>query len=371
VNTRLGVFLVGGIGGGFDSQGVPAITALTRALARKFHVSVYSLLRPDPEFRPDGYTICAPPPWLSGPARKLRWPWLAAKFADEHRRAPFAALLSFWGYPMGLFVVSLGKLVGLPTVITILGAEAAAVPSIGYGFLRRPVTRRLVLEACTRASAVVVLSSEQRDTLRRHGLRREVEVIPFGVDPAMFRQRPKRLLSPLKLLNVANLTPVKDQATLLRAFALIRRNLDAKLRLVGPDHMGGRLQRLATALGVQDDVQFVGPVRHDAIASHYDWADVFVLTSLSEGQNVALVEAAMSGVLLVSTQVGCIKDLGDGAAVVVRKEDPSDIATQILAVASDRAQWERKVAAARSWAESHDFRWTVERMTRVLAQARA
>lgn len=370
MSRRIAIFLVGGIGRGIALQGVPAITAVTGALARDFRVSVYSLSSPDPAFRPDGYALHAPPAWLSGAAGKLRWSSLASQFLAEHRKDPYRVLFSFWGYPMGLFVVGLAKLVGKPSVITILGGETASLPSIGYGALRRPVTRRLVLATCARASAVVVLSSEQRETLRRHGLRREVEVIPFGVDRAMFKPQPKPLAPPLKILNVANLTAVKDQATLLRAFALLRRGMDARLRFVGPDHLNGALQRLAGELGLRDDVEFVGPVPYPDVPAHYRWADVFVLTSLAEGQCVALAEAAMSGVLLVGTRVGCVDDLGEGV-VVVRTGDPADVAAKLRAIASDREQWERKVASARAWAESRDLGWTVERLRGVIERAGA
>jgi glycosyltransferase involved in cell wall biosynthesis len=270
---------------------------------------------------------------------------------------------------MGLFVVALAKLVRRPSVITVLGAEAASVPSIGYGFLRQPTTRRLVLQTCAHASAVVVLSSGQRETLWRHGLRRGVDVIPFGVDRATFKPQRKPRLPPLKLLNVANLTEVKDQATLLRAFALLRRDVDVRLRFVGPDHMNGALQRLAHELGLQEHVEFVGPVPYPEVPSHYRWADIFIMTSLSEGQCVALTEAAMSGVLLVSTPVGCITDLGESGAVIVRMRDPADLALKVRAIVADREQWDRKVASARAWAESHDLRWTVERLTAVIERA--
>ena len=369
VSRRIAIFLVGGIGRGIALQGVPAITALTEALGREFDVSVYSLHAPDPAFRPSGYTIHSPPSRLSGPLKKLRWLYLASRFIAEHRRQPYRVLFSFWGYPMGSFVVALAAVVRRPSVIAVLGAEAASVPSIAFGFLRHPTTRRLVLETCARASTVVVLSSDQRDTLRRHGLRRDMEVIPFGVDREMFTPKAKPLLPPLKILNVANLTAVKDQATLLRAFALLRRDIHARLRIVGPDHLNGALQRLAGELGLQEEVEFVGPVPYPEMPSHYDWADVFVLTSLSEGQCVGLAEAAMSGVLLVSTSVGCIPDVGDDGAVVVRMGDPADIAEKIRAIVSDREQWTKKVASARAWAENHDFLWTVARLSTVIETA--
>jgi glycosyltransferase involved in cell wall biosynthesis len=363
---RLAIFLVGGVGVGIASQGIPAIAALTNALALRFRVTVYTLLPPDPGFRPTTYAIRTPPPCLSGAAGKLRWPYLAAQFFGEHRKEAYGALLSFWAYPMGPFVVALAKSTSSASVLTVLGGEAASVPSIRYGVLRRPVSRRLLLSTCDRASALIVLSTEQRDALRLHGLRREVDVIPFGADPRMFTAQPKALVPPLKILHVANLTEVKDQGTLLRGFALLRRDIAARLRLVGPDYMNGRLQRLARELDVEHDVEFVGPVVHTALPAHYSWADMFVLTSLSEGASVALAEAAMSGVLLVSTRVGSVPDLGEAGAVIVRTGDPVDLAEKIRAIASDRDSWARKVARAREWAEHRDLPWTVDRLTSVL-----
>jgi len=120
---------------------------------------------------------------------------------------------------------------------------------------------------------------------------------------------------------------------------------------------------------VEEHVEFVGPVPYVAIPAQYRWADMFVLTSLSESQNSALTEAAMSGVLQVSTPVGHVNDFGEAAAVVVRMSDPVDLAARIRAIVDDRAEWERKVAHAQAWAVSHDLRWTIERFTAVVNRA--
>ncbi len=370
MKKRVAVFLVGGVGMGTALSGVPSVTAVLGGLADEFRITAYSLMAPDPRFRPEGYSLFSPPRWLAGRGvQKLRWAWLASKFIAEHRREPYEVLFSFWGYPMGLYSVSLAKLVRRPSVVSILGAETASVPAIGYGYLRRPVSRRLVLATCQGASAVVVLSGQQRDTLQRYGFRGRVDVIPFGVDSEMFTPRWTHPSSPLRILHVANLTEVKDPATLIRGFALLRRDLDARLRIVGLDRMNGRVQRLAEDLGVQNDIEFVGPVAYATMPGYYQWADMFVLTSLYEAQNCSLAEAAMSGVLLVSTPVGCIPDLGEGAAVVVRTGDPADLAAKIQGIVRDPAQWQEKVALARAWAESHDVRWTVGRLCGVIERA--
>ena len=358
------MFLVGGLGGGLAQDSIPVLSAITRGLADRFDTSVYSLIAPGAGFLPENYTMHSPPESLGhGPTKKLRWSWLATRFLREHQRRRYEALFSFWGYPMGLFVVALAKLVQRPSVISLLGAETASVPSIGYGQMRRPLSRRLVIETCSHASIVTVLSGQQRANLLRNGLRRDdVRVIPFGVDGTLFPRKRTEHRPPLKILHVANLTEVKDQTTLIRGFGLLRRELAAKLRLVGPDHMHGKLQQMVSELGLREDVEFLGALPYALIPAQYAWADMFVLTSLSEGQCVALAEAAMSGVLQVSTPVGWVLDQGDAAAVIVRPGDPRDLAAKIKGIAGDHAEWDRKVSRAHAWAEGHDLRWTVQQL---------
>jgi glycosyltransferase involved in cell wall biosynthesis len=165
---------------------------------------------------------------------------------------------------------------------------------------------------------------------------------------------------------VANLTPVKDQTTLVKAFAILRRDGLAKLRFVGPDFLHGQIHRLVADLGLADDVEFVGAVPHAQVAEHYRWADMFVLTSLSEGQNGALTEAITCGVLPVSTWTGLATDLGPEAAVIVKTSDPADVAQKIRAIAADPVAWESKAHKARAWAEAHDLTWTVAELGRVI-----
>jgi glycosyltransferase involved in cell wall biosynthesis len=369
MRKRIATFLVGGLGGGIEGQGFPAIKNITEGLASTFDVSAHMLRPALATFRPAGYAFRSPPDWLDGRARKLRWPFLAADFLRQHRQRPFSALLSFWGYPMGTFTVALAALVGKPSVVVLMGAETASVPSIGYGYLGRPVMRRVILKTCAHASVVITVSDHQRQILREEGLRRDdVRVIPLGSDGSLFTFRPRSAAAgaPVRLLHVANLTQVKDQDTLIRGFALLRQNVDARLRIIGPDHLDGQLHRLAAELGVASHVEFLGGLPHSALPAHFDWADIFVLTSLSESQNNALTEAAMTGVLQVSTPVGTVRDLGDDIAVVIRPRDPVDLAAKIQAILSQPSLWRQKVMRARSWAERHDLNWTVNELTRVL-----
>jgi glycosyltransferase involved in cell wall biosynthesis len=365
---RLAIFSPGGIGSGAFSQGQPAIASLVGALAARFELTFYSLAAVDPGFTADGYRLRAPP-GTAGRARLrgARWAELARRFALDHRAARYDRLLALWGYPMGAFVVALSRLWRLPAAVVLLGGETADVPAIGYGQLGRPIAGRLVRETCRRADALVAVSRYQLDRLAARGLSRsDAQVVPIGAEAELFPFEVKRRGPPLKLLHVGNLTAVKDQATLLRAFARLRSEVDARLRIVGEGEARGALEALIQELGLSASVELTGAVPFRTVPDHYRWADMFVLTSLSEGQNRSLTEAAMCGVLQVSTPVGHIADLGDAVAVVARAGDPANIAARIAAVARDADGWERRVRAARAWAERHDLGWTVDRLTEIL-----
>ncbi|HEY8924873.1 MAG TPA: glycosyltransferase [Polyangia bacterium] len=368
---RLAIFALGGIGVGVFSQGLPTIGKIVERLGGELDITFYSLDSTDPAFRPVGYLIRSPPRWVSRlPIPWIRWFALLLLFLGDHLRRPHQVLMSLWGYPMGTFVVALARLVRRPSVVLILGAELANLPAIEYGALRRPWSRRLVSWTCRKAARLVVISEQQRELLRENGVARaDVEVIPWGVDPAQFPFVEKAPGVPLKIVHVANLTEVKDQATLVQAFALVRERLPAKLRIVGPDFMNGRIHALVTDLGLTADVEFVGAVPFARVVEHYRWADLFLLTSLSEGQNGAVTEAVACGVLAVGTPVGLIHDLGDEAAVIVTPGDPDDIAAKVVAVVADRDRWAAKVARAHEWSQAHTFDWTIAALARVMRDA--
>jgi glycosyltransferase involved in cell wall biosynthesis len=341
---------------------------MVERLAERFDLTFYSLASVDPGYQPKGFRLRAALPRSADREwRGRRWGALIGRFVADHARRPYDVTLSLWGYPVGTAAVAISALARRPSAVMLLGAETASVPQIDYGQMRRSLSRRLVLLTCARADALIAVSQQQLGALAQHGLhRRESHLIPIGAEKELFPFEPKTPDGTLKILHVANLTLVKDQATLVRAFALVSKELDARLRIVGSDFLEGAIHNLVRDLGLADRVELVGPVPFGSMPAHYRWSDIAMLTSLSEGQSRFLTEAAMSGVLVVSTPAGHISELGEAAAVVINPGEPQDAAKKIVAAARDRTGWEARVANARAWASAHDMAWTVERVTDVL-----
>jgi glycosyltransferase involved in cell wall biosynthesis len=106
---------------------------------------------------------------------------------------------------------------------------------------------------------------------------------------------------PPVILGVGRLTPQKDFPTLLRAFALVRRQRPARLVIVGEGRTEAKeaLLRLAIELGCPDDVSLPG-FTHNPFCFMAN-ASVFVLSSLHEGLPGVLIQALACGVPVVST----------------------------------------------------------------------
>lgn len=133
------------------------------------------------------------------------------------------------------------------------------------------------------------------------------------IEEHLVEKRQQRRDGPLNILTVARLVPVKGIEYLIEAVALLQEEkIPVFLKIVGPQDNPiyfNKLTRLARERGVNNQVIFVGRIRHgDELFSLYREADVFVLPSISEGTPKVLPEAMAKGLPIVATKVGGIPD---------------------------------------------------------------
>ena len=154
----------------------------------------------------------------------------------------------------------------------------------------------------------------------------DTHTIPLGVDPQKFSFGTPKPGPPFKFLHVANLTEVKDQATLIRAFDLIRKEIDSHLTVVGPDYLNGQLQKLVAALGLTNHVTFTGPIPNIELPSSYRDAHFLLHSSLYESEAVVVLEAMSCGVAVCGTAVGILADLHEKCCLAARPRDYQGLA---------------------------------------------
>jgi len=157
---------------------------------------------------------------------------------------------------------------------------------------------------------------------------------------------------------VGRLQDVKDQASLLAAFALLVTNAPAgrarlRLAVVGDGPLRDKLAQQARDLGVADLVWFPG-ARND-IPELMRSFDLFALSSIAEGTPVTLLEAMACGLPVVATAVGGIPEVvQDGVnGALVPASDAQALANALAVYAADPARVGAHGAAARLNIERH------------------
>lgn len=126
--------------------------------------------------------------------------------------------------------------------------------------------------------------------------------------------------------NVGRLHPDKDQATLLRGFALARPSLpeNSQLVIMGKGRLEQDLKELARELDIGSQVLFLGQVA-DA-RRYYKAFDVFALSSDNEPFGMVLLEAMVAGVPLLATSGGGAKEVVEGVGVLFPLGDDQHLA---------------------------------------------
>jgi glycosyltransferase involved in cell wall biosynthesis len=355
--------------GGLDRSGrehvIPALVSLLDRLAGRHDVVAF-VLRYHQE--PCRYELRgAVVRDLGRPEGILRQVRALTEAVREEGR--FDIIHGYWAVPAGLAAATVGKRLSIPSVVTFDSGEFVAFPDLGYG-LQRTVRMRLAVRATAAlAGATTVCSQYQAALARRHGT--EPHVIPFGVDSQRFNRLDtawRHNAGPRRLLHVASLNPVKDQTTLLRAFAqVLELGVDVTLDIVGEDTTAGRMTQMALQAGAADRVTFHGYLPGDQLAELYKRSHLFVLSSRHEAAGVVLLEAAACGLPIVGTSVGYIADWAPERATAVPLADPDALARAIVDLLGDRDRRERQAASAAQWASLHDVDWTARRLDELYA----
>jgi len=227
-----------------------------------------------------------------------------------------------------------------PVLITEQVSSRDAYPSES---LKDRLMRSLIARFYPQADQVFPSSEGVKEGLTRFGVDRDQMQVVYNpvslseIDQAASAAPPDANTGSIPtIITVGRLAYQKDHHTLLRAFALARSRLDARLVLVGQGPLRDELTALARELGISDRVIFAGWQQNP-----FAWmanADLFVLSSRFEGFGNVIIEAMACGLPVVSTDCpsgpGEILAGGD-AGILVPVGDAQALADAMCAVLGD------------------------------------
>jgi alpha-1,3-rhamnosyl/mannosyltransferase len=273
-------------------------------------------------------------------------------------------------------------LVTRPTVVTVHDLIQLFYPPRHRPQMARLYLRLMIGSALRRARRVITVSrSSRRDLINLFAADpQRLMVVANGVDPSI-AQRPSEdqlenlrahygLRSPL-ILVVANDKPHKNLDMVLRAYHLAVRQhrVPGQLVFLGGADEGCRLAVRAERLGLGDRVRFLGRVPRAHLYALYHVSAVLLHVSLYEGFGLPVLEAMCAGLPVITSNLGAMRELGDGTARLVNPLEVDEVAEAIERVLVDDPLRRRMIESGRKRAESLGWDRMVEETVAVYRMA--
>jgi glycosyltransferase involved in cell wall biosynthesis len=227
---------------------------------------------------------------------------------------------------------------------------------------KRIFANRLLLEQRDRVVGVgqsvrqALIDNEGFPSHRVQVIYNGVDIAPLlqaGCQRAMVRSELGVGKDDVVIMQVARLDPLKDHATAIRALGrVVQQGIAAQLVLVGEGPEEPKIRELVQQQQLEGHVRFLG-LRTD-IPRLLSAADLFWLTSVSEGIPLTLIEAMAVGLPIVSTRVGGVQEvIEDGkTGLLAPRGDDTTLAEKVLHLASSpllrqqMGEWGRERAQA-------------------------
>lgn len=207
--------------------------------------------------------------------------------------------------------------------------------------------------AQSKLDACIVSTAETADELAAAGFpERSTYFVPNGYDPRIFSPNPEPRAEPdpLRVLVVSRLTAEKDPLTAARAVAALGASLPVELMVAGEGPLSAEMETLTAGSGAS--LRLLGHLPQKELGDVYRSADVFVLTSLHEGSNQAVVEAMASGLPVIATDVPGLRDSVGETGLLIPRGDHAALCDALGRISTDRqlrhALREASLARARS-----------------------
>ena len=275
---------------------------------------------------------------------------LASRMAEVARMRKLQVLHVHYAIPFtpaAMLARQIAHELDLKVVTTLHGTD---VTLVGQNPIFAPITQVSIRNS----DAVTAVSHWLRDETRRaFGCERDIDVIYNFIDPLRYVGRKAPCVPPLAcpeqvtLTHISNFRPVKRIGDVMEVFARVRRQMRARLLLVGEGPDTSLAIRMANELGVAEDVVFVGVV--DAVEPVLACSDLLLLPSESESFGLVALEAMAAGVPVIGADAGGLREVvvAGETGYLAPVGDVAAMADHAIGLLHDPARRQRMGAAAR------------------------
>lgn len=198
--------------------------------------------------------------------------------------------------------------IDIPVVTTLHGTD---ITLVGKDASYEPV----VTFSINQSDAITAVSADlKKDTYEHFNVTRDIHVIPNFIDLERFKKQKKehfrKAICPdgeSLLVHTSNFRKVKRVDDVIRIFNNVRKEIPAKLLLVGDGPERNNIEALCREIGTCDDVRFLGKL--EAVEEVLSVADLFLMPSEKESFGLAALEAMACEIPVISTNAGGLPEL--------------------------------------------------------------
>ncbi|HJQ66160.1 MAG TPA: glycosyltransferase family 1 protein [Gemmatimonadales bacterium] len=262
-----------------------------------------------------------------------------------------------------------------PVVITVHDLMPVIVLRSPTGGVAESLRNRLLrrtLKALRQADSYLVGTEWlKRELATWLGDDRKIHVVPFGVDRAFFREAPggrergrrdwRIPEDAFVVLHVGSTVDRKNVPLVIQTVARLRMEVGVDVYLL---QVGGRLtgEQEATIdrLGLSRVVRSVPAADERSLRRAYRAADVLLFPSLYEGFGFPVLEAFASGLPVVTSGAGGLREVGGDAAVIVDGRDPTAYVQALVDLSEDQDRREALIALGMHRADGFTWRRTAD-----------
>lgn len=196
----------------------------------------------------------------------------------------------------------------IPVITTLHGTD---ITLVGRDKTYEPVVTFSINES---DEITAVSNNLREETYKSFPITKDIHVISNFVDVHRFNKKPidafRKVIAPNDekvLVHASNFRKVKRVADVMHVFGNVRKEVNAKLLLVGDGPERPMIEMLARELGVDADVRFLG--KQEQMEEILAISDLFLLPSEYESFGLAALEAMAARVAVISTNAGGLPEI--------------------------------------------------------------
>ncbi len=338
-------------------NGVATSSMTLKTELEKLGHKVYIITANDPSCKEKQPTVFRLPsmPFVFLPTHRMTYMY-SPKLILNFKKLKLDVVHTQTEFAIGLFGKVLSEIYKIPLVHTYHTMYEDYVHYVAKGHLMTPnMAKAFSRIFCNRARIVVVPVEKTKQALIEYGVKRQIVVIPTGLNFSNLRREnfEQQEIQDLKkeigladaskvIVYVGRIAQEKSLDVVINAMPdLLKKIPDVKLVLVGNGPLINGYKEMTKELNISQSVIFTGGKPYSEIGKYYQIGDVFTTASTSETQGLTYLEAMATHLPVVAKKdqsiEGIIKN-GETGYIFEKDEELSEVLYQVLTNEKDTAE---------------------------------